>query len=97
MDLFSHLNEIKLIATLALSYFCYRKLHNARKALDLEMSPSDSEDVQRYDEEELNDEHENNLEQSLKIDTMENVNEGELADVSPNSPKSNSQTLEIHN
>lgn len=49
MDLFSHLNEIKLIATLALSYFCFRKLNNARKALDSEMSPSDSEDVQRYD------------------------------------------------
>lgn len=61
MDLFSHLNEIKLIATLALSYFCFRKLNNARKALDSEMSPSDSEDVQIFDQEESHHEHEDKL------------------------------------
>lgn len=69
MDLFSHFNEIKLIATLALSYLCFRKLQNARKALDSEISLSESEDSQIYDQEERIHEHEDKLQESLKIDT----------------------------
>lgn len=32
MDPFAHLQEIKLIVTLALGYFCYRKLNSQSKS-----------------------------------------------------------------
>lgn len=37
MDPFAHLQEIKLIATLVLGFFCYRKLNKMNKAMQQEI------------------------------------------------------------